>query len=76
MPAPDWIPAGCGNCRHFDRMTRLRCAAYPNGIPLPMQWGEFDHRKPAFDDSGIQWEPSDQLLMDLREAGILGGEDE
>jgi hypothetical protein len=41
-----------------------------------MQWGEFDHRKPAFDDSGIQWEPSDQLLMDLREAGILGGEDE
>lgn len=55
------IPAQCGDCRHFHfeyappppgtdpcptEAGSLRCDVFPNGIPWPIQEGEFDHTKP------------------------------
>jgi len=37
----DWL--GCRDCIHFDR---VRCAAYPNRIPLIILSGEVDHLVP------------------------------
>ncbi len=47
---------GCWNCRHLDRNSNIRCAAYPQHIPLPIQAGEVEHKEPLPEDLGIQWE--------------------
>ena len=51
------LPVACWTCRHYDERARVRCAAFPDGIPLPIQWGEFDHRQPFPGDNGIRYEP-------------------
>lgn len=49
----------CTLCRHFDERDPLarRCAAFPEGIPLPIWEGEDTHRSPYPGDHGIQFEP-------------------
>ena len=50
------LPVACWTCRHYDERARIFCAAFPDGIPLPIQWGEFDHRQPFEGDNGIRYE--------------------
>lgn len=48
-------PGSCEKCRHYT--TRMRCAAFPDGIPNDILDGEFDHRQPHEGDHGVQWAP-------------------
>ena len=52
---PEQLPS-CQTCRHFDRFSGIRCTAFPDGIPLPIQDGQVDHRQPVPGDRGIQYE--------------------
>lgn len=53
------LPVACWTCKHYDEKSRIRCKAFPGGIPLPIQWGEFDHRQPFEGDNGVRYEPVD-----------------
>jgi len=48
----------CLECKHFldDSKPGLRCAAFPDGIPDAIIFGDHDHHKPYKDDNGIQFE--------------------
>lgn len=47
----------CYSCRHFDDFyTGFRCKAYPDGIPREIVLGDVDHKRPYFNDNGIQYE--------------------
>lgn len=48
---------GCLNCRHLDWRRMTRCAAYPDGIPLPILGGDVAHDRPLPGDHGIQFAP-------------------
>ena len=50
---------GCLFCRHFDAERFGRCAAYPDGIPLPILAGDVPHDRPLPGDHGIQFESVD-----------------
>jgi len=50
----------CDNCNHF--RSGNECDAFPDGIPLDIIAGEFDHRNPYPNaehptDRGIRFEP-------------------
>jgi len=49
------IEPSCANCKH--RIGLLTCAAYPGGIPWPIQSGDVSHLVPLPGDNGIQFEP-------------------
>lgn len=60
-------PSYCGFCRHYDASTR-RCAAFLEGIPVKIYYGEADHRKPFEGDGGIRFEgvaPGDEELVEV-----------
>ncbi len=46
----------CRLCKHRDG---IRCAAYPNIIPLEIRLMHVDHRQPYVGDNGITFEPKD-----------------
>lgn len=51
-------------CKHFQGTTpepdeRPRCAAFPNGIPDSIAYGDNLHLKPVRGDGGIQFELAD-----------------
>jgi hypothetical protein len=47
----------CDYCRHrFLALHQRRCAAFPDGIPMPIWRAEHDHRTPYAGDHGIRWE--------------------
>ena len=71
MKLPVWLPISCGDCRHFNRTQWGTCAAYPNGIPLPIASGEIAHTSPQPGDQGIQFEPRPEFLQQLQEEGVL-----
>ncbi len=43
------------------------CAAYPQGIPIPIRGNTNSHLTPQPGDHGIQYEPSDEFLKMLEE---------
>jgi hypothetical protein len=50
----------CFECVHLDRsgdFSILRCRAFHDEIPVPIQMNKHDHRKPYPGDHGIRFEP-------------------
>ncbi|MDR3368097.1 hypothetical protein [Rhodoferax sp.] len=45
----------CKSCAHWSPAHATVCAAYPQGIPAVILFGEADHKKPLPNDHGIQW---------------------
>lgn len=61
----------CNACERF-RPRANACEAFPDGIPLEIAAGRFDHRQPHPGDHGVQfklWEDAwaRQFLADLDE---------
>jgi hypothetical protein len=49
----------CEACIHLDRDAppgEYRCAAFPAGIPIPIQANKHDHSEPYPGDHGIRYE--------------------
>lgn len=47
----------CYACQHLDhRPGRMRCAAYPKGVPRDIMFSRVDHRQPVKGDGGIVFE--------------------
>jgi len=47
----------CTDCKHFSvREGKLRCEAFPDGIPDEIFLGGVEHTKPYKGDNGIQYE--------------------
>jgi len=44
----------CEKCKHVSD-DGDSCKAFPDGIPLSILIGEFDHRKPYKSDNGIRF---------------------
>jgi hypothetical protein len=46
----------CSVCSHKGEL--FECSAFPDGIPVEILEGKFDHRKPHEGDHGIMFNPS------------------
>jgi len=61
LPEPKCYLRGCVHFRGFDqpdgteRSERFVCAAFPDGIPQEIAFGENPHAKPVPGDHGIQF---------------------
>ncbi len=50
----------CFKCLHLDRsgdFSTMKCDAFPDEIPVPIQMNKHDHRRPFPGDHGIHFEP-------------------
>ena len=63
----------CFYCRHYvdDGDGPLRCAAFPDRVPLDVYSGRHDHSETYPGDGGIRFDPKDQPP---RERPVLGSE--
>lgn len=53
----------CFECVHLDRdasFNPIRCSAFPDGVPIPIQMNKHDHRKSYPGDHGVRFEPVPQ----------------
>lgn len=58
----------CSSCKHFnaERLDKEVCAAFPDGIPDAIKFGDNQHRAPFEGDHGIRWEPAEGFeFMDV-----------
>lgn len=55
-PAP-----ACFECKHLGGFVAAgtACAAFPDGIPVPIFLEGFDHRQPFPGDNGVRWAPAE-----------------
>lgn len=55
----------CSKCQYLNRATGTSCDAFPEGIPIEIILGEFDHTfeydQGGVDDSGVTFTPFDKL---------------
>lgn len=52
-------PPMCYNCKRQFASDRLKCAAFPKGIPKEIFSSEFDHRERFAGDKGLLYDPID-----------------
>ena len=62
---PQYSPV-CAFCRHVDRSTMRRCAAFAGEIPLEIWTGENTHRAPFPGDQGITFAWADDVTPEVR----------
>ena len=69
------IGTQCPFCKHY--RGALRCAAFPDGIPVDVLRGLTDHRDPVDGDGGIRFEEGTPTLDEsLTIPDALPGSDE
>ena len=56
----------CAFCRHLDRGSMRRCAAFAGEIPLEIWLGENGHRAPYPGDNGTTFEWAPNVAPDVR----------
>jgi len=56
------IGTQCPFCKHY--RGALRCAAFPDGIPVSVLRGEVDHAAEVEGDGGIRFEEGEPTLDD------------
>lgn len=58
----------CPLCKHLDR-SKVRdsrtdepyfCTSFPDGIPIEIELGKWDHRRPHPEDNGVRFELIDE----------------
>jgi hypothetical protein len=71
-----YVPPGsavCDLCRHrWFPFRERRCAAFPDGIPMPIWRSQHDHRMPYPGDHGIHWEPLRREDIEILKAVARG----
>ena len=59
----------CGKCQWFNQENPLVCEAFPEGIPVIILLGEFDHRAPfnvdGLSDEGITFLERKEVLTNV-----------
>jgi hypothetical protein len=50
----------CANCLFRNAAEPMKCASFPNGIPVIILTNRFDHRKRHPDDLGLTYLPADE----------------
>ena len=61
-------PPLCYGCKHQDTEDRLKCGAFPAGIPQEILLSRADHRKPFPGDKGIRFDPKTKEDADYADA--------